>query len=251
MPDGGGSLATARAIYKDTVHPIVAAKCSAAGCHATAGVTGMYGFAVPDADASYDQVTALPTLVGAYTPGSAGLLTKIEASHKDVAYSAQDTASITAWLARELEARAGDPSQPPLVDPVATLRAWSGCMSLPNFEAANMAIAWSTLAATNNQACKSCHGSGAFAFMSGAGDAPIFFDTITTQQDLLLKYFTVDASGGVVINTGAMTNAGTAIVGHPRFNPTTNIGMDALQELYDLTVQRQAAAACDPPRLPP
>jgi hypothetical protein len=47
-----------------------------------------------------------------------------------------------------------------------------------------------------------------------------------------------------------MNSAGVTLPDHPRFNPTTNAGMTALTEFYDLTVERQTAGTCDPPRLP-
>jgi len=63
----------------------------------------------------------------------------------------------------------------------------------------------------------------------------------------MLKFFSVDTSSTpakVVVNTGSFMNAGTTIVGHPRFNPTTNIGMTALKAFYDLAMAKQTAGTC-------
>jgi len=251
-PDAGidPTAKAGKQLYVSTVHSIMAAKCGTAACHGQT-IPGIYGWVQADAGASYDMITTLPTLVGTYTPTSAAILTKIDTTvpHYTATYTADDKTKITAWLAQEVTDRTNDPSQPPPVDPIQKLREWSGCMSLENFEAANMAQAWGTLTASQ-QLCSNCHGTGAFAFMTGNGNAELFFNTITTQRDLLLKYFTVDATGQIVINTAAFQNAGVTLQGHPRFNPTMNAGMTALGEFYDLTLARQAANTCDPPRLP-
>jgi len=260
-PDGGTTTAKlGKQNYIANVHAI-AMRCSGAGCHSQAGVTGMYGFAIPDAAASYEEVIKLPTLVGTYTAASAGFITKIgtatTAIHNGIVYSATDVTKINAWFAQELADRntgTGTPP-PPLVDAAAKLRTWSGCMKIADFNTAQMAQKWGALAAGTSR-CANCHQSGAFAFMSGNGNnAQIFFDTITTQKDLLLKYFTVDAAGLVIINQAAFTNAGVALPAggtsnHPAFNPTTNAGMDALLLFYTATKANETAATCDPPRLP-
>lgn len=258
-PDGDGTTTTAaRTLYVDTVHSIMVAKCSAAACHNQAGVTGMYGFAVPDGNNSYDQVVTLPTLVGTYTTATAGVVTKIAGGgHNAVTYSADDDSKIAAWLGAELSARS-DPMNPmmPIVDPIARLNIWSGCMSQANFDTAEMAVNWGQLAhADTNQTCVNCHAAGLDTFLSGNGDSEQFFTGLTSVRDFLLKYFTVNATGDVIINTSAMQNAGVGLPLHPHFNLTTNLSMmnamAALTEFYDLTKTRQMMNLCDPPRLPP
>ena len=77
--DGGTTTAKkGKENYIANVHPIVM-RCSGAGCHSQAAVTGMYGFAVTDAGASYEEVIKLPTLIGTYTEASAAIFTKIAA----------------------------------------------------------------------------------------------------------------------------------------------------------------------------
>ncbi len=253
-PDAGPSPTAKKGkqMFVADVHSIVQ-KCSGGGCHSQGGVTGMYGFALADANASYDQVVNLPTLVGAFTTTTAQILTKIDTNpaggHKGVTYSADDKSKITAWLAQEATDRS-DGTQPPPIDPIAKIREWSGCMSLDNFNTAQMAQKWALLTTSTTQACKNCHGQGQAAFMSGVGQAEPFFTTITTQRDLLLKYFTVDGTGKVVINTASFKNAGETLTTHPKFAYADNIGMTALQTFYDATLARQTAGTCDPPRLP-
>ncbi len=255
----GGTTPTAKKGKENfiaNVHPIVQ-RCSGAGCHSQAAVTGMYGFAIGDAGASYEEVIKLPTLIGTYTEASAGLFTKITAGHQAITYSVADKSKINAWFTQELADRnTGTTPPPPLVDATAKLREWSGCMKQADFNTAQMNQKWGALAASNAQRCANCHQAGAFAFMSGnGGDATAFFTTITTQKDLLLKYFTVDTAGQVIVNAAAFNNAGVALPAggtsnHPAFNPTTNIGMDALMLFYTATKANQTAATCDPPRLP-
>ncbi len=258
----GGTTSTAKKgkeNYIANVHPIMV-RCSGAGCHSQPGVTGMYGFAiVADAGASYEEVIKLPTLIGTYTEATSALFTKIAAGHQAITYSNDDKSKINAWFAQELADRntgGGGTPPPPLVDATAKLREWSGCMKQADFDTAQMNQKWGTLAASNAQRCANCHGGGGFAFMSGNNtNATQFFTTITTQKDLLLKYFTVDATGQVVINTAAFNNAGVALPlggtsNHPPFNPTTNAGMDALMLFYTAAKAHQTAATCDPPRLP-
>lgn len=255
-PDSGGGGGAAKQLYTGTVHPTMLAKCGGAGCHAQPGATGIYGYAIADADASYTQVTGVPTLVGTYTAASARLVTKIDGSHNALTYTSDELSKITAWLTAEANERTGGGGPAP-VDPIAKLAAWTGCMSLDNFTTANMKV-WGTMNATTNQRCADCHAAGLYAFYTGDGQAgqneESFFTAITTHQDFLLKYFTVDAQGDVIVNMASFQNAGVALpddTNHPAFNPTTNIGMTALTEFSDLTKTRQAAGTCDPPRLVP
>ena len=134
-------------------------------------------------------------------------------------------------------------------DAKALLSTWSGCMSLANFQTANMAQAWGTLTTGSNQQCSNCHGTGAFG-MIATTDETLFFKTVSEQTPYLVKFFSADVAGGkVIINTTSFKNAGVTIAGHPRFDPENHQGMTALKAFYDSTVARQVANACDPPRL--
>lgn len=237
-------------VYIRDVHPVLIQKCATAACHAQAGATGMYGFAIPDASSSYTQVTTLPTLVGTYTAATAGLITKVDAGHNNATYTAAERTKITAWFAQEVADRNDDPTVPPPVDPIEKLRAWTGCMNIANFAASNMTTAWSQLGADNSQSCLGCHNGGLESFLISSDEA-IFFKGISEQKDFLLKYFTVDSLGKVIINMGSMNSAGVTLPGHPRFNPTTNAGMLALTEFYDLTLAAETAGTCLTPTLLP
>jgi hypothetical protein len=239
---------TAREIFKADVHPAIG-KCSSGACHdinATAS-PALSKFYDANADTSYDATVVTSTLVGTFT-SLAPILTHIQAGHKGLTYTPDETSKITAWLAAETKERAANPNQPPPFDSKAALKEWSGCMSQENFNAANMAPAWSTLGADNLQKCLNCHNGGVAGFYISA-NATNFFNAISTQGAYLIKYFGVDAAARtVIVNTGAFESA-NKIVGHPTFPVDTNAGMIALKKFYDSTMARKMANQCDPPRL--
>jgi len=122
------------------------------------------------------------------------------------------------------------------------LTQWSGCMSLTNFNTANMAQAWGNMQAGNNDTCEQCHTNGGQGFVASQ-QVSTFFSLITKHRQYMTQYFAVDLSGGttaakVIINTVSFKQVGTGIAPHtehPRFNPTNNQGMTALKSFYDST----------------
>jgi hypothetical protein len=239
----------AKDIFKADVYPAVG-KCSGGSCHDIGGSSGALSkFYGATADTTYDAAVKQVSLVGTFS-SIAPILTHIQAGHKGLSYTADETTKITNWLAKETAERAatGGSNQPPPYDPKATLKEWSGCMSLQNFTAANMTTAWSTLAADNLQKCINCHQGAVGGFLI-LNNAQNYFDAITKTTATMLMYFTVDTTAQkVIVNTGSFKSA-NLVQGHPTFNATTNAGITALQKLYDLTVARKTANQCDPPRL--
>jgi hypothetical protein len=241
---------TAKEMFTADVHPAVA-KCSGGACHdinATAS-PALSKFYNADASTSYDATVNTTALIGspAFT-SLAPILTHVQAGHKGLAYTPDEASKITNWLAAETKERADNPDLPPPFDAVAALKEWSGCMSLENFNAANMAPAWSTLAADNLQKCLNCHVGGVAGFYISC-NATNFFNAISTQAAYLIKYFGVDgAARKVIVNTGAFESA-NKIGGHPTFPVDTNAGMIALKKFYESTLARKELNQCDPPRL--
>ncbi|MBA3818033.1 MAG: hypothetical protein H0X17_04030 [Deltaproteobacteria bacterium] len=237
-------------VYSRDVHPIML-KCSGGGCHNIDAVSGALGkFYATDAAAGYPKIVAAPTIIGQFST-IAPILTHIAAGHKGVTYTPDEITKITGWLSAETEDRKGDTNDPPPVDPKELLKTFSGCLTLADFTTAKMAPAWSNLAASNNQKCVNCHQGGGDGFIVNA-NAEVFFKAISEQSGYMLKYFTVDTNvmpAKVIINTGSMSNAGLTIAGHPRFNPTTNAGMTALGNFYDLAAAKLAAGGCGPATL--
>jgi hypothetical protein len=239
----------AREIYVEDVHPIMA-RCSGIACHSTdATATAAIGkFYAADPGGGYTAITQSISIVGQYNE-IAPILTKIDAGHQGITYSGADRDAILGWLAAEAEERA-DSGQPPPVDPVALLNSFSSCMTIENFNLAQMAQVWGGLGASNGQACVNCHQAGAFGFTVSL-DPDLFFGIISTSLSQNLKYFSV-ANNKVVVNMGALTNAGTAIPDHPPFDPVNNLGVPALQEFYTLTdaaTIAAGAAGCGAPKL--
>ncbi|MDB4957490.1 MAG: hypothetical protein JWO36_5059 [Myxococcales bacterium] len=141
------------------------------------------------------------------------------------------------------------PPPPPIdaPDPAALIKEWSGCMTLANFKTAKMAVTWGSLSTTNGQQCANCHSTGGQGFIASLNET-VYFQMVTQQSAYMLKYFTVD-SGKVIVNTQSLKNAAITLTDHPRFDPTNNPGMPALQKFYDLTVAVKAAGPCPAPVL--
>jgi hypothetical protein len=242
--DDTGPDITAREAF-DKVHPILA-RCTGNACHATdAMATSAIGkFQSANIDTEYTAINNASSIVATYSE-VAPILTKIDSGHQGISYNAADRDAILDWLAAELAEATSDPTQPPPVDPAELLRNWSGCMTQANFDLAQMPQLFGA-AQGGGQACRNCHGAGAFGFAVDT-ESLIYFQTITTSMSQLVKYFKVDA-GAVVINLGAMDNAGSgSIAQHPLFTTENLSGMPALTQFYDLTKTALMAGGCLPP----
>ena len=248
---GNNTGGMAKTLYVNNVHSIMN-RCSGGACHSSDASSGALGkFYVMDADAGYNKITMSPTIIGSGNQAFASLapvITKIEAGHQGITYSADDKSKITSWLAKEVDERKMSNPGPPPVDPKEVLKTFSGCLTQADFNTAQMTLKWTTLAADNNQKCNNCH-QGALGGFVMSTDATLYFKLMTESSANLLKYFSVDTQtmpAKVVINTGSFMNAGVTMGGHPRFNPTTNAGMTALKQFYDLAAAKQTAGTCGP-----
>jgi hypothetical protein len=241
--DDDNSDKTAKQIFTSEVYQVVA-KCQGGACHATTATSSAMGhWYAGDANSTYTAITAATVTVGNFN-AIAPIITKIDAGHQGISYTASERSSIVDWLSAEETERAG--SGPPPVDPVALINTWSGCMTQENFDSAQMATLFGNSVAGNGQACKNCHTYGAEGF-TVSPDSPQYLMTISTSQSQLLKYFSVRGNQ-VVLNMAAMTNAGTAIQGHPPFDASGLSGLPALQQFYDLTKTAQMAG-CGPTKI--
>jgi hypothetical protein len=258
----GPAAAEARALFEDTVFPVLEAKCES--CHSVAGpsgnTTGFVGTSKADA---YVSAVGFQAVVGDWTPTGAPILLKITpGNHQGTSYTQADKDKITAWLTKELSARSGGGGtnpppaggESPAEATVRLTKEWSGCMTLANFTAANMK-AWGNMRA-DNSACKTCHGEGEYGNIALDTDNP-FFTVISTNKYYMAQYFSADLSGGVanakmIINTRSFVGVGTGKAphaAHPRFNLQGSTGMAALQKFYDSTLAAKAAGTCGPPTL--
>lgn len=145
-----------------------------------------------------------------------------------------------------------DPNETPAQAAQRVMGQFKDCMKFADFQTANMANAWASLAATNNQQCRSCHVTGGNGFIA-TDQAQLMFDTIKTNQYYLLQFVVADLTAGpsyakVIVNRESFRGVGLGKVPHaehPRFNPDANAGMTALQRFYDLTMAR-IVAECSP-----
>jgi hypothetical protein len=129
-----------------------------------------------------------------------------------------------------------------VVDVKGILRTWSGCMTLTNFQTANMTTAWSTLVSSDGKTCQNCHSEGQYNFIA-TDDETAFYTGLSQHSYFMLKYFLVDtATEKVIVNTKSFMTANSAI-GHPKFNYTMNAGMTALTSFYNATVANTACGA--------
>ena len=130
--------------------------------------------------------------------------------------------------------------------PEAVLLRWQQCMTLADFQAANMAGAWTSVATTpTNQKCASCHAVASYGFVA-TSNAQQFFDVIKADKYLLQAFVDVAAVASqpgawqVIVDEQTIPGAGSGdIPEHPRFNPA--VGMTALRDFYQRTQARCAA----------
>ena len=139
-----------------------------------------------------------------------------------------------------------EPEEPttPNEGPEAALLRWQQCMTFSDFQAANMAGAWTSVATTTNQKCGSCHAVASYGFVA-TSNAQQFFDVIKADKYLLQAFVdvsTVASQPGayqVIVDEQTIPGAGSGgIVEHPRFNPA--VGMAALRDFYLRTEARCA-----------
>jgi hypothetical protein len=128
------------------------------------------------------------------------------------------------------------------IDYKAIFKTWSGCMTLANFQAANMATAWSTLTTSDNKQCLNCHDQGQYDFIA-TDDEAAYFTKLSQHSYFLAKYFTVDpATMKVIVSTASFKSANSK-TGHPKFNAEANQGITALTTFHASTAANTACGA--------
>lgn len=272
-PNPQGNNSVAKQMFDQNVFPIIAADwtatasgCAGAGCHEMGNSPTSTQFVAATPDEGWATINSFTALVGAWTPSTAALLTKVDASHQNRVYSAAERTAITDWLAKEAEERAGGtgpgPSTGTETPGQATARlmnAWSSCLTVTDFQSANMRQAWQNMTA-GGSACETCHSTGAYNFIVSRivetdpnGGPPGFYTTLATIKEYMIMWFTVDLTqtgpdgkrGKIVINEQAFIGVAEGKAPHathPRFNALNNQGMTALREWYDLTMAKLTAA---------
>lgn len=260
----GGDLTAAKQLFDQNVYGILNAKCTGSACHAetSTGAT-LTRFVATDAARGWQTATNYQALVGNYTATAAPILTKVKpGNHQGVVYTADEETKITAWLTKELELRNGQTTPTtPGAETLAqaserVLAEFAGCMTLTDFQTANMADAWGDMGAQNNQQCENCHATGGEGFIASRNEA-FMWNVFSNRKYYFLQYLTVDLLGGpaaakIIINETSFRGVATAQAPHqehPTFNAGLNSqGMVALKQFYDLTMAKKTAGTCGTPR---
>ena len=254
----GNDLTAAKRLYDTNVYPIMNAKCTGGGCHSEdAQGSTLTRFVAKDATKGWETAVNYSGLVGTFTT-AAPILTRIEPGHKNQTYTPAEKASITEWLAKEVELRNGQPSTPPTqggetlsqaADRV--MQAFAGCMTIANFQAANMGPAWANLQ-SGEGACKRCHANGESMFIANENNQ-VAFDIISSKKMFWLQYFTVDLTKGAAMaqvmpnatSFAGVCNRQVPHVGHPTFPCGDNAGKQALTAFYNST-KAALGTGCQP-----
>jgi hypothetical protein len=260
----GGDLTAAKQLFDTNVFGILSAKCTGSACHAeTSQGATLTRFVATDPAKGWQTATNYQALVGNFTATAAPIITKVKpGTHQGIVYTPDEETKITAWLSKELELRNGQtvPTTPG-AETLAqaserVLAEFAGCMTLTEFQAANMAEEWGDMNAQNNQQCENCHATGGEGFVASQNEA-FMWNVFSNRKYYFLQYLTVDLLGGpaaakVIMNETSFRGVATAQAPHqehPTFNAGLNSqGMVALKNFYDSVMAKKTAGTCGAPR---
>jgi len=259
----GGDLTAAKQLFDQNVYGIISAKCTGAACHSeTAQGATLTRFVATDPAQGWQTATNYQALVGNFTATAAPIITKIKpGTHQGLVFTTDEETKITAWLSKELELRNGQtiPTTPGSESlqqaSERVLAEFAGCMTLTDFQTAQMANKWGDMNAQNNQQCENCHATGAEGFIASQNES-FMWNVFSNRKYYFLQYLTVDLLGGptaakVIVNETSFRGVATAMAPHqehPTFNLNNSQGMTALKQFYDLTMAKKMAGTCGTPR---
>jgi hypothetical protein len=263
-PNGNTPAAkNAQKEYEDKVFPIVQGTCG--GCHANASNPLFVGSSKTTA---YNQMIGFTQVTGAFTTDSAGIYKApaIPAHAGVVAYTADQQATISAWLALEATARAGgggNPTPPGEESPGAAstrlVKAFQACMTTADFTASNFGPGMSGLGSTDGN-CVQCHNQGLASMIANTvtgADGTAMFTVLKTSSYYLATYFTPNTLTKpykMTFNQAAfdrVANRRAPHQDHPAFNATNSAGIIAAKSFLDKTIARlDATGNCATPPAP-
>jgi len=268
-PNPTGSNSLAEAMFVQSVYPIIhqagaASDCSE--CHtAHAPQDNATGFVAATAGDAYATITSYQSVVGNFTPATAGILERIISGDVHVtgrgrSFTDAQRQAITAWLAEDLTERGGHGGTE---SPTARLlNQWTACMTLVNWQAANMTTAWSSLQTDEGESCTTCHATGGQGMIisnveSSIPDGPPgMWTVVSTRTGFLIQYFSVDLQAPVpqvIVNPTSfqgVSNGTPPHTEHPTF-PIPNAATDALSQFYAATAANLANCAAANTKLDP
>jgi hypothetical protein len=182
-------------------------------------------------------------------------------------YTDAQKQAITDWLAQEVIERGGGGGgggpEGPGQATARLLNQWTACMTLANWQAANMTTAWGNMQTNGGSACRSCHATGGQGFIAtnieetAAGGPPGMWTVVSTKEPYLVQFFSVDLASTpakVIMNMTTFQGVATGTPPHsehPRFDPANNDGMNALKTFYDTTAAGLGACMATGTKLAP
>ncbi len=278
-PNPTGSNSMAQKMFETNVYPIIhspgaASDCSS--CHDSKAPQGnVTGFVAANLGDAYATITSFQSVVGNFTPAAAGILTRITPMDAHMTargrmFTDAQKQAITDWLAQEVSERAAGGgttgsggTESPGQATARLLNTWTACMTLANWQAANMTTAWGNMQTNGGADCASCHATGGQGMMisrveeTTTGGPPGMWTVVSSKEPYLVQYFSVDLTGAtpqVIINTTSFMGVATATpphVEHPTFDPVNNQGMQALQTFYMTTMASIATCTAAQTKLDP
>jgi hypothetical protein len=262
-PDPTGAAA---AFFDTNVKPLVSG-CAAAGCHSGAGTDPLKFMGAGPEAGFYASITSYAVMHGNWNLQTAELKTKLQlAADNGVPHygyqpwNADQLSVLEQWFSLERDERGatGDPVPDPGTNPGDTralFAQWSGCMTLDNWEASQMAR-WADKG-TSEGPCVSCHNNGEHLLHTNNDDTTMF---MMNQYELfIIGFFAAqinpDATGEIVpaydklVRMGQGNNLGSL---HPTYN--TNVDNDQyfqyLTDFYQRTKALKDANQCGPAGYP-
>jgi len=228
------------------VSPILNASCAGSTCHEGTGSPSKF-LGQTGTDDNYDAMIAQPAAHGGYADG-APVLSKVElGNHFGTSYTEAQSQAISDWLVAERTAAADGGTPPPVIavagDPLAE---WSGCMTLGNWNQANMGN-WADKQTNGDGPCSTCHNDGEYRFAANGNNETMFRQNRTSMYVISFVTVSTDALGNmeVVPALEKLRRMGNGTTLHPLYNVNENNQQFLdLDEFVELTRKTMADGDC-------
>lgn len=267
---GGGTEVAAREIFDNDVAPLLQTMCASCHVDVASAPGNALKFLGPEGTEMtdyYNLVVGYPSVTGGFEPGLASIVTK--GAHEGSGWWTPDQeATIEGWLEAEKAERAdgsgggGGDEDPVDADSRQLLAQWSGCMTIANWDAADMGD-WADKNAEGGTVCSSCHNDGLHRFNTNTTNNDMF--AMNRYELFIIGFFTVklnlDGTGEIIPAYDKLERMGNGTTLHPTFNYCSAEQVEngdcndddflALEQFHQLTNQALAQGACGPAEFPP